>query len=101
MSKYRSKPVVIEAKQYIGGNRQVIIDFVGASLIHTGIDDDGAEYELLNMRIKTLEGEMMVCPGDYVIRGTEGEFYPCKASIFAAKYERDARATPDPAQGEK
>jgi hypothetical protein len=87
MSKYRSKPVVIEAKQYIGGNREVIIEFVGESIIHTGIDDDGAEYELENMRIVTLEGEMMIRPGDYVIRGTAGEFYPCKAEIFAAKYE--------------
>jgi len=39
------------------------------------------------MRITTLEGTMYVSPGDYVIRGVAGEFYPCKPSIFEATYD--------------
>ena len=38
--------------------------------------------------IPTLEGVMSVSPGDYIIRGVQGEFYPCKSDIFEATYER-------------
>lgn len=37
--------------------------------------------------IETLEGTMQARPGDYIIRGVQGEFYPCKPDIFAATYE--------------
>lgn len=40
------------------------------------------------MVIATLEGVMQVKPGDYVIRGVQGEFYPCRGDIFAATYEK-------------
>jgi hypothetical protein len=39
------------------------------------------------MIISTLEGLHWVNPGDWVIRGVQGEFYPCKASIFAQTYD--------------
>ena len=45
---------------------------------------DPANGDLL---IRTLEGDMRVSVGDYVIRGVQGEFYPCKPEIFAATYE--------------
>jgi hypothetical protein len=35
----------------------------------------------------TLEGNMRISGGDYIIRGVQGEFYPCKPDIFAATYE--------------
>lgn len=41
--------------------------------------------------IPTLEGDMTAAPGDYVICGVEGEFYPCKPSVFLATYEEDRR----------
>jgi len=44
--------------------------------------DDGA------LMVRTLEGDMAVGPGDYVIRGVQGEFYPCKPDIFESSYER-------------
>ncbi|MFZ5862840.1 MAG: hypothetical protein ACOYXR_08380 [Nitrospirota bacterium] len=37
--------------------------------------------------IGTLEGNMVVSPGDFIIKGVEGEFYPCKPDIFHATYE--------------
>jgi hypothetical protein len=43
------------------------------------------------LAIHTLEGNMIVSPGDWIIRGVQGEFYPCKPDIFAATYE-EARA---------
>lgn len=39
------------------------------------------------IRINTLEGEIEASFGDWIIKGLEGEFYPCKPSIFAASYE--------------
>ena len=47
--------------------------------------------ELPNYRyrisIPTLEGTMIASPGDYIIRGVQGEFYPCRADIFEQTYE--------------
>lgn len=78
--KYRKKPIVIEAVQY-DGSVQEIVDFVG---IHeTKMDEQDKLY------IKTLEGDMLVSHGDYVIKGVQGEFYPCKPDIFEATYVKD------------
>jgi hypothetical protein len=41
----------------------------------------------IEMEIETLEGTMRASPGDYVIRGVNGEIYPCKADIFEMTYE--------------
>jgi hypothetical protein len=41
----------------------------------------------LTWRIGTLEGPHEVTPGDWIIRGVKGEFYPCKPDIFEATYE--------------
>lgn len=49
--------------------------------------------------IRTKEGPMRVSPGDWVIRGVHGEFYPCKPEIFVATYE-PADATPSGNGGE-
>lgn len=40
------------------------------------------------LSIKTLEGEMVAVPGDWIICGVKGELYPCKPDIFDATYER-------------
>jgi hypothetical protein len=77
--RYRKKPVEVEAMQYRG---EVDIDqlreFVGIVNLATGTSD---------AHIVTLEGWMRVSDGDYVIRGVQGECYPCKPDIFAATYE--------------
>ena len=51
------------------------------SLLNTPI------YETEGLYIQTLEGRMKASPGDWIIRGTEGEFYPCKPSVFERKYK--------------
>lgn len=89
--RYRKKPVVIEAIQFTPETRQECIRFCGAR--HTAIDDDGVSYETANLFIDTMEGEMMASPGDWIIRGVKGEFYPCKPDIFEATYE-PAEAAP-------
>ena len=46
-------------------------------------DDPGYDHIL----IPTLEGNMRALPGDYIIKGVQGEFYPCKPDIFEATYD--------------
>lgn len=83
-TKYRKKPVVIEAMQ-------VIDDLNNHRSIAQWITDNGGQVSLPFLDpylvIKTLEGDMRADLGDYVIRGVQGEFYPCKPEIFAATYE--------------
>jgi len=75
--KYRKRPVVIEAEQFTGEGDQARV----AMFCHGIPTPDG------NITIATLEGAMIARPGDFVIRGVKGEFYPCKPDIFAATYE--------------
>jgi hypothetical protein len=76
--KYRKKPVVIEAIQFNGNNQVELKSFVGRDLLL---------YSNGIVAIHTLEGEMKVSIDDYVIKGVNGEFYPCKPDIFEKTYE--------------
>jgi hypothetical protein len=91
--KYRKKPVVIDAVRY-GGNGNMSPrggppDWLWDALAN-GIARfvNGGDPLLL----KTLEGDLTVSPGDWIIRGVNGELYPCKPDIFEATYE----ALPEP-----
>lgn len=79
MAKYRKKPVVIEAWRNVPGISDMFPDWMKVGSITTS--DDGS------LNIVTLEGVMRADPGDWIIRGVKGEFYPCKPDIFAATYE--------------
>lgn len=79
MGKFRKKPVVIEAKQWLGTNSDEIYEFVGKDMSWHPIDK--------SLFIHTLEGAMMANPADWIIKGVAGEFYPCKPTIFEATYE--------------
>ena len=84
MARYRKKPVVIEAVQYDGANHEEVIAFVGdGPFFGKGAMLDRAG----NVIIATLGGSMRTTPRDYVIRGVQGEHYPCKPDIFQATYE--------------
>ena len=84
--KYRKKPVVIEAwqftkKNYVDGAPQFIRQAKDIDLwSQYGGDEIGGE-------IKTLEGVMTISEDDYIIKGVQGEFYPCKPDVFEATYE--------------
>jgi hypothetical protein len=93
MAKYRSKVVEIEAFQLTRRNTgpepfpDWFDDAVGRNEIVThgmGKFGEGPVY----CEIRTLEGVMRANEGDWIIRGTEGELYPCKQSVFERKYER-------------
>lgn len=88
--KYKKKPVVIDAIQFDGLNLEEIKEFVGDKLIYDIIDSAwqvGKGRPHILMKIKTLEGDMNVSEMDYIIKGVEGEFYPCKPYIFYKTYE--------------
>lgn len=80
MSKYRKKPVVIEAVQFDGTDSSV--DWLLPQLMSGAI---GRTHNKLF--IKTLEGVTEAVIGDYIIKGVQGEFYPCKPGIFNKTYE--------------
>jgi hypothetical protein len=84
--KYRKKPVVIDAMQYLGKNAAVVAKWCGGEVTTDRVDEDDDDVTQY-VRIETLEGAMLAAPGDYVIKGVKGEFYPCKPDIFAATYE--------------
>lgn len=83
--KYRKKPVVIEAIQWIGTKENIaeVLRFVPNPILLPSIKEKG-QWEL---RIKTLEGIMKADIGDWIIKGVKGEFYPCKPDIFEQTYE--------------
>ena len=92
MTKYRKKPVIIEAMQFNGTNAYDIKQFVGDSFTYY-INDCAWQVgkgipHIVNPTIHTLEGDMEVSKGDYIIKGVNGEFYPCKPDIFDKTYEK-------------
>lgn len=85
---YRKKPVVIEAMIYEGVESIPEAEkFVGKSFKVGSSAFDGKKYTWAVVFIETLEGDMHVSKGDYIIKGVYGEFYPCKPDIFEATYE--------------
>jgi len=83
--KFRKKPVVIEAIQWDGTWEDVsrIKEFTNGAAFERHDLDGKRSY----LYIKTLEGEHIASPKDWIIKGVQGEFYPCKPDIFDATYE--------------
>ena len=91
VKKAKKKPVVIEFIQYNGNsNKMEIEEWIGKELKCEVFSDSayeagmGAPY--FSLFIPTLEGEMRADPYDYIIKGVNGEFYPCKPDIFEKTY---------------
>ena len=92
---FQKKPVQIQAMQWDGtaAGSTPIIDWVlagdGTATYRCDGPDgcpgtEGAHY----LVIRTLEGDMLASQSDWIIRGIQGEHYPCKPDIFAATYEQ-------------
>lgn len=79
VKKYMKKPVEIEAIQWTGDNYREVSEFVGKMLLY-----EASESSLI---IGTLEGDMRASVNDYIIKGIQGEFYPCKPDIFHDTYD--------------
>jgi hypothetical protein len=89
--KFRKKPVVIEAfRMGIDARPDWFQDKVSTNEIVTyamGEDEGPFSFRKTYCDIKTLEGTMRGDYGDYIIKGVQGEIYPCKPDIFKATYE--------------
>ena len=85
MAKFRKKPVVVAAMQFDGKNQNEVMAW--AAKVAKTHETPFVPYQD-TLGISTLEGDMEVSKGDWVIQGVKDEFYPCKPDIFAATYER-------------
>lgn len=97
--KARKKPVVVEVYQLKDLSRKSIheaMNFMGQPLkVPKGFNqiDNPVEgflesvWKQNGLTIKTLENPMLASEGDYIIKGVNGEFYPCKPDIFEKTYE--------------
>lgn len=97
MPKFRKKPVVIDAipfeatvksvlemYRFVNGEDSVVLK---SAIDHEKFDDYGDSIIKVGFPIKTLEGVMTAKVGDWIIKGINGEFYPCKPDIFEKTYE--------------
>ena len=78
-NEYRKKPVVNKTIQYDGTNATEVLHFMFPDIE----PDATASIDTIH----TLEGDMRVSDGDWIIRGVKGELYPCKPDIFEEIYE--------------
>lgn len=98
--KYRKKPVVVEAVQWTGDNEEEIRHLAGMAARFEYVVSEGnaikfcyekpqsGYVEAVALEIETMEGVMQASLRDYIIRGVNGECYPCKPDIFEETYEK-------------
>jgi len=86
MAQYRKKPVVIEAVQL----EDLEVYTLMAIQQFVGLANDKVLAVSDGVLINTLEGTMKASIGDFIIKGVQGEFYPCKPDIFEKTYEKVA-----------
>jgi hypothetical protein len=107
--KFRKKPVEVEAMRidddnnnrnpdgsasFLDPNRESIAKVSGWMLGNGFHDFKVCGIGTFGIEIITLEGVMRADPGDWIIRGVQGEFYPCKPDIFEATYEPAEESRP-------
>jgi len=83
--KFRKKPVIIEAIQWLGTNQPEVSAFYPSAIF---VLDDEKVHQESPVLITTLEGTMRCDKNDWIIKGVNGEFYPCKPDIFEKTYEQ-------------
>lgn len=83
MPKFRKKPIVIEAVQWTGMNAREIKKFclTGTKPV------DATQNDPNTFIIPTPEGKMEASKNDWITKGVEDEFYPCKPNIFEKTYD--------------
>lgn len=94
--RYRKKPVVVDAVQLQPSQKSIreVLEFMGQEINTSTRVASDKFYEYCNiviadgLKINTLEGVITASMGDYIIKGVQGEFYPCKPGIFNETYEK-------------
>ena len=97
IQRYQKRPVVVEARHWLPGDKGSAsgrtADWLNYSKPPAKWRCEGLG-EKCAIFIATLEGEMRCDPGDWIIRGIQGEFYPCKPDVFDATYEPVVSSSP-------
>ena len=79
VGKAKKKPVIVDFVLWAGSNGNEVFNFM---------DWKNASHDKFSgLVIHTLEGDMYADEGDYILKGVQGEFYPCKPDIFLATYD--------------
>lgn len=83
MKNYKKRPIIIQAVKWEGNNFDEVqeLDYNPSNRVRQSNVEEG------KLLIVTLEGIMTATLGDWVVRGVEGELYPCKPSVFDSTYE--------------
>jgi hypothetical protein len=95
VQKFRKKPVVIEAIQWTGANLEEISEWSGGKVWFGFPESESraatqqGREPVSSLWVSTLEGDLRATVCDWIIKGVQSEFYPCKPDIFAATYEFD------------
>jgi len=76
--RFKKKPVIVEAIQWLGNNFSQVHDFCPVCFMDEG-----------SLCISTLEGVMRANPRSWIIRGVKGEYYPCREDVFYDTYEME------------
>lgn len=85
--KYKKKPVIIDAFEFGAGVPENIEKWA-VEAVEKKIIEIVVEKEMTSLIVHTLEGNIKAAKGDYIIRGINGEIYPCKPDIFEKTYVR-------------
>ena len=88
--KYRRKPIIVDAVKMLSCGFAETPEWVTKALSENIIyysNVDGTNYIKDGFIVQTLDGNMIGNIGDYLIRGVDGEIYPCKGDIFRKTYE--------------
>lgn len=91
--KFRKRPIEIEAIQVPNGMWSRLSPKEAADWVRSIPTENNDFIRAIDIEkdgrisIKTIEGIMTASPGDWIIKGMAGEFYPCKPHIFDATYE--------------
>lgn len=93
MSRYRKKPIVVDAVQWFKYGDHPSVRKTSYGEVSDELGTSGCSrrepyyaWHVMGM-IDTLEGKHAVTPGDWIITGIQGEVYPCRPDIFEATYE--------------
>lgn len=81
IKQYKKRPIVIKAMQFRQYNYDEVFEFTEGNF---------DQFDQENGVVHTLEGNMIVKPSDYIIKGVKGEFYPVGEEIFEKTYEEVA-----------
>ena len=87
MQKYRKKPVEIDAVQLHMSNMESLIEQMRRDGYEVESFSQPPMRAISGLKIKTLEGTMQANFGDWIIKGVQGEYYPCKPDIFEKTYD--------------